>query len=75
MNWNVLWALFVIVPLLAFGIFEFLGRHGHTLSSYVRRWLGISPPKPYRRRASLAFVVVLVGFDVWFIPHIVWSVW
>ena len=75
MNWSLFWAVFTIVPLVVFGIFEYLGRHNHTYSETIRRWLGVDPPNKRRRWAQVAFVVVLVGFDVWFIPHILLSIW
>lgn len=61
--------------LAAFGVAEGLAlaeRHEEwTYSAWIRRVLGISPSKWYRRWTSAAFAAVLIGFVAWFVPHIV----
>ncbi len=45
-------------------------KQGDTLSEYVRKWLGIHPPKPTRRRVIVPlFIMGLVGLVAWLIPH------
>lgn len=50
-------------------------KYGDTLSENIRRWLGMDPPNSRRQIAVPAFVALLVGFVIWFVPHIVLSVW
>jgi hypothetical protein len=50
-------------------------RKGDTLSKNLRRWLGINPLRPVKRYTIPVFVAGLVGFVVWFVPHIVLSIW
>ena len=75
MNWTVTWAIWLVVVAGSFAVLEGLAlrdsRTGDTLSENTRRWLGIEPAHRIRRVAVPAFVAVLVGFVVWFIPHIV----
>lgn len=42
---------------------------GGALTEKTKRWLGVDPPRPWRHRAVLAFVLVLVGLTVWLVPH------
>jgi len=73
---SIYWALFVEVGfstlLVVFGIGESyaLARHQMTFSSWIRLKLGVHPSDPRRWWAPILFVLVLVGFNAWFIPHI-----
>lgn len=42
----------------------------NTLTSTLKRWLGINPPRRWRRISIPAFTWALVVFVGWFIPHI-----
>lgn len=43
---------------------------GDTLSSYVRKWLGVHPPRPKRRQIVVPlFIAGLIGLVGWLIPH------
>ena len=74
-----LWISWITCTLAGFIILEAVAlanrRSGDTLSEYIRKWLGIYPPSHIKRFGTTAFVVALVGFVVWFIPHIVFQVW
>lgn len=50
-------------------------RREWTLTFKIRTWLGIETNRPHRVWASIAFVIALIGFNVWFIPHIVFGWW
>lgn len=41
-----------------------------TLSLTLRRWLGIDPPRRWRRITIPAFASALILFVAWFLPHI-----
>lgn len=73
------WVVWITGTLTSFAILETVAlanrRQGDTLSENIRRWLGIHPPSTVRRVGVPMFVAVLVGFVVWFIPHIVFSLW
>lgn len=74
MNWNTVWLAWMTLVAVSFAILEGAAimsrRTGDTLSETIRRWLGIEPGRPVRRIAVPAFVVVLIGFVAWFLPHI-----
>lgn len=73
------WVTWAAASLVTFFILELVAlmnnRDHDTLSENLRRWLGINPPRPVRRWTVPLFIVVLVGFVVWFVPHIVLSIW
>jgi flagellar biogenesis protein FliO len=46
---------------------------GDTLSENTRAWLGTD--KTWKTWGALGFVIALVGFVVWFVPHIVFHAW
>jgi NADH:ubiquinone oxidoreductase subunit 3 (subunit A) len=70
------WALFVDVGmsalLLTFGVGETyaLATGRQSFTEWIRVQLGITPRSRRRLWAPMVFVVVLVLFNVWFIPHI-----
>lgn len=53
LRWLAVWAP---LTLALFLVFEFTGP---TLSSRLRAWTGVSPHKPWRKTATLAFLMVL----------------
>lgn len=65
--------------LVAFGIYEYIAIKGmkreNTYTVWIRRMLGIEPPKPFRLMASSIFAFVLFVFTGWFVPHIVLGWW
>ena len=69
MNWPVAWAVWLVTFAASFGVMEWLSGK-ETLSATTRRWLGIDPPKPWRRYTIVLFACAVAGFAVWFIPHI-----
>jgi hypothetical protein len=46
-------------------------RSGDTFSEHVRKWFNIEENGPKRVVGISAFIVIVVGFVAWFIPHIV----
>ncbi len=73
------WTWFVILTGGGFAFWEtaaIVGGHREWTFTYrIRTWLGIEHPKPWRVPASIAFAVAMVGFTVWFVPHIVFGWW
>lgn len=71
------WAAFLALAAAGFAIWEGVAlaarRTDRTLSYKIREWLGIDPQRPHRVAASVVFVLLLVGFVAWFIPHIVFG--
>jgi hypothetical protein len=73
---NLFWVLFVDVGmsalLLTFGVGEtyalVTGRLSFT--DWIRRQLGLAPRVTRRLWAPATFVLTLILFNVWFIPHI-----
>lgn len=68
MNADIIWSLWVGAVIVTFAILEAIGQHkpGGTLSETLRRWLGINPPKPWRKAAA---ALLLAGLG-WFGTHI-----
>lgn len=79
MSWPLFWVLFTTVALAVFGVGEGLAlagrRSGHTYSENIRHWLGVDRHPWYTRWAAWVFASVLVGFVVWFVPHILLTIW
>lgn len=77
-GWGRIWAAWLFLVALSFALLEGLAlikkAEGDTLSENTRHWLGIRAGK-WRTAGAFGFIAVLVGFVVWFIPHIVWQVW
>lgn len=73
------WITWLAAVAVSFAVLESIAlatpRAGDTLSENVRRWLGIAPVRPWRRWGVAGFLATLVGFTVWFGPHIVLSIW
>ncbi|MFD8531518.1 hypothetical protein ACFV0L_29270 [Streptosporangium canum] len=73
------WITWAASSLIGFCVLEFVAltnkRESDTLSENLRRWLGISPPRPVKRYAIPVFVGGLVGFVIWFVPHIALNIW
>lgn len=69
MNWDAVWAVFVGVVILGFGWLEvssLVVSHGkaNTLSSKLRRWLGIEPQEPRRWWLGSGFLLFLAWFGI-----------
>lgn len=75
-----LWIVALVAPVTAFVILEGWAiinggeerpdDRGDTLSKYIRKWLGVYPPKPRRRQVVVPlFIMGLVGLVAWLIPH------
>lgn len=73
------WGVWVVLSLGTFVALETFAlrskSEGDTLSENIRRWLGVEPAQPWKRYTSLAFCLIMTGFTIWFIPHILWAVW
>lgn len=74
-HWGILWGAWAAVTAGSFAVIEGTalgtGRDDRTLSARIRALLGISPPRPWRRAAVVAFLAALWGFTIWFSVHIV----
>lgn len=71
MSWSAVWAVWLAVMAISFGVLEWVTLRRHeTLSENMRRWLGIEPPKPWRRVSVALFTGAVIGFAAWFVPHI-----
>lgn len=73
------WFMVAFVGLLvAFGVWEtgaiVSGHREWTFTYKIRTWLGIEQKKPVIW-AVVVFTLTLVGFVVWFVPHIVLGWW
>lgn len=77
-RWSRTWAVWLVLVAVSFAILEGAGlvnrKTGDTLSENTRIWLGIRKGQ-WRTKGALAFIVALLGFVAWFIPHIVWQLW
>ncbi|GIE98942.1 hypothetical protein [Paractinoplanes rishiriensis] len=75
--WAAIWAAWLAIAAVAFAVLETIAlarrQRGDTLSENIRVWLGTD--KRSKTWGALGFVVALVGFVVWFIPHIVFNIW
>ena len=70
-----LWVVWLAAVAVSFGAIEGVAIHnrrgGDTLTENLRRWLGISPPRPGRRVAAELFAAAVLGFAAWLVQHIV----
>lgn len=68
------WPVFTVVALLAFAIPEAVGiikrGKGGTYTEWIKRAIGVDPPKKTKRVGATLFTVALAVFAVWFGPHI-----
>lgn len=73
--WGRIWGWWLAFFALSFAILETIALIDRstedTLSENTRRWLGTN--KTWKTGGALAFIVALVGFVIWFIPHIVFN--
>ncbi len=73
--WGRIWTIWLLLAAVSFAVLETIGlinrRPGDTLSENTRRWLGTD--RTWRTWGALSFVAALVGFVVWFVPHIVFK--
>lgn len=76
-RWARTWTVWLVLVAATFAILEGAGlanrKTGDTLSENTRIWLSIR--KGRLTRGAVAFIVALLGFVAWFIPHIVWQLW
>lgn len=76
-NWERVWAAWLGLVALSFALLEGVAlvkrEDGDTLSENTRRW--IRTEHTWRSWGALGFVAGLVGFVVWFLPHIVFRAW
>ncbi|HZM83758.1 MAG TPA: hypothetical protein VFC19_49195 [Candidatus Limnocylindrales bacterium] len=70
MSWPLVWAAWLLTVAVSFAGLEWLSGK-ETLSATTRRWLGVDPPKPWRRTSIVLFMSAVLGFAAWFVPHIV----
>ncbi|OKI45101.1 hypothetical protein [Micromonospora sp. CB01531] len=77
-TWARIWGWWVVLFAVSFALLEGIALakkpEGDTLSENTRKWLGIRDGK-WRTPGVFAFIVALVGFVAWFVPHIAWQVW
>lgn len=74
------WAIFLALVTLGFGVWEggaiATGHRDRTLTFWLRKHLGIEGhPAPAKLPSSLIFTLVMISFNVWFVPHIVLGWW
>lgn len=76
-RWARIWAVWLVLVAASFAVLETIGladrRPGDTLSENTRRWLRTD--RGWKSAGPLAFIAALVGFVIWFVPHIVWEIW
>lgn len=69
-----LWVVWIVACLATFGVLEGIAivnrTEGDTLTENLKRWLGIDPPRPWKRAGIATFTSVVLGFVSWFVPHI-----
>lgn len=84
MSFTVAWIIWLAATIVTFGVLELMAirqsalarstggvdQRG-TLSENLRRWLGVDPPRPWRRVAAAAFASGLTALVNWLVPHIV----
>jgi hypothetical protein len=75
--WATIWAVWLVIVAVSFAVLETIAlvrkADGDTLSENTRTWIGVR--RGWKSAGVLGFMAVLVGFVIWFIPHIVWGVW
>lgn len=76
---DIYWLYFTLGAGLAFGIYEFInikaGHRERTYTYWIRVILGIEGKKAYAVWTSGLFAAGLIGFIIWFIPHIIFGWW
>ncbi|WP_326554661.1 hypothetical protein [Micromonospora sp. NBC_01813] len=76
-RWSWIWTAWLIAVAVSFAVLEGIGlinrKPGDTLSENTRHWLGVD--RGWKSAGPIGFIVALVAFVVWFVPHIVWEVW
>lgn len=76
-KWARTWTIWLAVTAVSFAILETAGllnkKEGDTLSENTRTWIGTE--KTWKTWGALGFVAALVGFVIWFVPHIVFKTW
>jgi hypothetical protein len=75
--WAMVWSIWLAIVAVTFAVLEAValirrGR-GDTLSENLRSWLGTD--RTWKTWGAFGFVVALIGFVVWFLPHIVFKTW
>jgi hypothetical protein len=75
--WATVWGFWLALVAVTFTVLESIAlarrEPGDTLSENTRTWLGTD--KKWKTWGALGFVVALVGFVAWFVPHIVFKAW
>jgi hypothetical protein len=75
--WAAIWRTWLAVAAMTFAVLETIAlirrQPGDTLSENTRHWLGTD--RRWATWGALGFVVALVGFVIWFVPHIVFKAW
>lgn len=72
MTWETAWVIWLAVTAVSFVVLETVALvKGETLSEVTRRWLGVDPPKPWRRLTIGLFASLVTALAEWFVPHIV----
>jgi hypothetical protein len=75
--WARIWTVWLAVVAATFAVLEGIAlvrrQPGDTLSENTRHWLGTD--RTWTTWGALGFVIALVGFVVWFVPHIVFNAW
>lgn len=73
-NWGWLWAIWATLALAGFFVIELDAVFTHhlerTLSDNLRKWLGIYPPKPWRKLGGLLFATGLLAGAAVLVWHI-----
>jgi hypothetical protein len=73
------WPWYLAAVTIGFGLWEtsaiITGHREWTLTYKIRTWLGIETGEPRRVWTSIVFAVAIIGFNVWFIPHIIFGWW
>lgn len=68
---EVFWIMFTLIPLAVFGVAETLGiKSGKPYTRYLRKWLGIDPPRKGVKWAWWSFAGLWLIFAIWFPVHL-----
>lgn len=76
-RWARIWAVWLAIVAASFAVLEGIAlvrkKDGDTLSENTRTWIGTD--KKWKTWGAAGFAAALIGFVIWFLPHIVFKSW